>query len=125
MALDPITAGLDTATAIINKVWPDKTEAEKAQIAAVVQLAASQTDVDKAEADSSDPWQHWRGGLGWVCVMGYFWDFVAQPLISTIGAALGRTITLVPLDIGQLSTLTLGMLGLGAMHVVGQINGVK
>ena len=34
MVIDPITAGLDLAGTVINKIWPDKTEAERAQLAA-------------------------------------------------------------------------------------------
>lgn len=125
MALDPVTAGIDAVTTIVNKIWPDKTEAEKNQIAAVVQLAQAQTNVDQAEAGSADPLQHWRGGLGWVCVAGYAWTFVLQPLTIAVCKLLKYSVDLPPLDMSQLSTLTLGMLGLGAMHVVGQINGVK
>ena len=33
MALDPITAGLDLAKTVVQTIWPDKTEQEKAQLA--------------------------------------------------------------------------------------------
>ena len=33
MALDPITAGMDLAGKIIERIFPDKTEAEKAKLA--------------------------------------------------------------------------------------------
>ena len=38
MALDPVTAGIDAVTTIVSRIWPDKTEAEKAQLAAAIQL---------------------------------------------------------------------------------------
>lgn len=124
MALDPITAGLDTVTAIVSRIWPDKTEAEKAQLAAAIQLVSAQTDIDKAEAQSTDPLQHWRGGLGWVCVMAYFWNFVGQPLIIAGARVAGNVVlALPPIDIGPLATLTLGMLGLGGLHVTERIKG--
>ena len=34
MALDPLTAGVDLATTVINKIWPDKSAQEAAQLAA-------------------------------------------------------------------------------------------
>ena len=123
MALDPVTAGIDAVTTIVSRIWPDKTEAEKAQLAAAIQLVSAQTDIDKAEATSSDPLQHWRGGLGWVCVMAYFWNFVAQPLVIAGANLASHALNLPPLDIGPLATLTLGMLGLGGLHVAERIKG--
>ena len=34
MALDPLTAGIDLAKTVVGRIWPDKTEQEKAQLAA-------------------------------------------------------------------------------------------
>jgi hypothetical protein len=67
--------------------------------------------------------QHWRGGLGWVCVAGYFWNFVGGPLTNAVAAAFGHPLNLPSLDIGPLATLTLGMLGLGGLHVAERVNG--
>lgn len=115
MSLDPVTAGLDAVTAIVSRIWPDKTESEKAQIAAAVQAVSAQTNIDQAEAQSSDPLQHWRGGLGWVCVVAYLNNFVLVPWAQAFHVA-------VPLlNVESLSTLTLGMLGLGGMHVYQQV----
>jgi len=106
---------------ILGMIFPNKTEEEKAQMTMAFQMIQNQTDIDKTEANSSDPLQHWRGGLGWVCVMGYFYNFVAQPLIVDVMAIVGRPINLHPLAIEPLVTLTLGMLGLGGMHVYQQV----
>jgi Holin of 3TMs, for gene-transfer release len=111
------------AKGILGMIFPDKTEEEKAKIAAAMALVQAQTDIDKAEAQSTDPLQHWRGGLGWVCVLGYLYNFVVQPIIVDVAKLSGHAFPLTPLDIGPLSVLTLGMLGLGGMHVVQQING--
>lgn len=116
MSLDPVTAGIDAVTAIVSRIWPDKTESEKAQIAAAVQMVSAQTNIDQAEAQSSDPLQHWRGGLGWVCVAAYLNNFVLVPWAQALHIA-------VPLlNVESLSTLTFGMLGLGGMHVYQQVN---
>lgn len=47
--------------------FPDKTEEDNAKLAASLALIQTQTDIDKAEAQSTDPLQHWRGGLGMCC----------------------------------------------------------
>lgn len=125
MGLDVTGAGA-IATAVddvIGKFFPDKTKMEVAQLSAALQQLQAQTDTNKAEAASSDPLQHWRGGMGWVCVLGYFHNFIFQPLFTDVVAMLGKSVTLAPLEIGPLSTLTLGMLGLGGLHVAERIKG--
>jgi len=121
MALDPLTAGLDLASTIVGKIWPDKTAQEQQELAGMLAQLTAQTDIDKAEAASVDPLQHWRGGMGWVCVAAYGWNFVGQPLATTAATLLGHPVILPPLEIGPLSTLTLGMLGLGGLHVVERV----
>ena len=116
----------DAATAvqkIISMFFPDKTAEEQQKLAASLALLNAQTDIDKAEAQSSDPLQHWRGGLGWVCTAGYAYQFVLQPLIVAVTHIAGHPTQLPELDLGQLSTLTLGMLGLGTLHVAERIKG--
>jgi predicted metal-binding membrane protein len=123
MDLTGIGTAAEAAKGIIGMFFPDRTEEDKAKLAASLALIQAQTDINKTEAASSDPLQHWRGGLGWVCVAGYAWNFVVQPLIFTISQACGHTIAMRPLDISELSTLTLGMLGLGGLHVAERIKG--
>lgn len=125
MALDPITAGLDLASGIVDRIWPDKSQQEQQQLAAVLAMVQGQMAVNQAEAQSTDPLQHWRGGMGWVCVFGYAWNFVLRPAISDISALFGHQVTLTPMDLTQLATITLGMLGLGVMHMNQQIKGVQ
>lgn len=123
MALDPITAGLDLASTIVSKVWPDKSAQEQAQLSAVLSMITAQTDINKAEAQSTDPLQHWRGGLGWVCVAGYAWNYVLEPIASTVAAFMHYPVTLGRMDMTELSTLTIGMLGLGVTHAWQTVKG--
>ena len=120
-----IGAAITAAKDLVNTFFPNKTEEEKAQMAAMLQMIQNQTDINKAEAMSSDPLQHWRGGLGWVCTMGYAWNFVIEPLTTMIAAWAGHPLNLAPLDISELTTLTLGMLGLGGLHVVERVKGAS
>ena len=130
MSLTGIAEVADLANGIINKIWPDKTQAEKDAAAYQMQqviiesdLVKGQLAIDQAEATSSDPLQHWRGGLGWVCTLGYAWNFVLLPLVSSACIIFWHPLTLPTLDLGQLSTLTAGMLGLGTLHVAERIKG--
>lgn len=97
------------------------------ELDAQVALAGQQADIDKAEAQSSDRLQHWRGAAGWVCVAGLAWTFVGFPVLSCLLAATGHMPKggLPVLDNAQLWQLTAGMLGLGGWHVYGQVRGVK
>lgn len=123
MDITGIGAAATAAKDILGMIFPDKTEEDKAKLAATLALIQAQTDIDKAEAQSTDPLQHWRGGLGWVCVAGYGWNFVVQPLLLAGCAIAHYPVQLPILNIAELSTLTLGMLGLGGMHVYQQVNG--
>ncbi len=123
MYITGIGEAAQAARGILGMIFPDKTEEEKAKLAAALSLITSQTDIDKAEAQSSDPLQHWRGGLGWTCAIAYFWNFVGEPLIRTGAIIAGHPVILPQLDLGPLSALTLGMLGLGGLHVAERIKG--
>lgn len=64
MALDPLTAGLDLAKTVVDKIWPDKSEQERAQLAAALQLVHGQIDINKAEAASPSVFTSVREGEG-------------------------------------------------------------
>ncbi len=106
----------NAAKDILGMIFPNKTEEERAQIAASLALIQAQTDIDKAEASSSDPLQHWRGGLGWVCTLAYLNNFIIAPY----AIAYGMHVPLI--DTATLGELTAGMLGLGGMHVYQAVN---
>lgn len=119
MGLD--VTGIGTALSaiddIVGKFFPDKTAEDQAKIAAVLSQIQAQTNIDQAEAQSTDPLQHWRGGLGWVCVLAYLNNFVIVPYCT----AFGLHVPTIPSE--DLFTLTGGMLGLGGMHVYQQVKG--
>jgi hypothetical protein len=131
-ALDPITAVSNVVGGIIDRLWPDPAQANAAklqllQLQQTGELAqiTGQMQINQAEATSVDPLQHWRGGMGWVCVAGYAWNFVLQPLVNASAAIAGHPLNLPQLDITQLSTLTLGMLGLGGLHAWQSVKGAS
>lgn len=121
------------ATDLVNKFWPDKTQAEKDQLALQVQqmtiaanLTQGQIDVNKAEASSQSVFvAGWRPFVGWVCGAAFGWTFVIGPLMSFTLSAFKVSVSLPQLDLSQLSPVLMGMLGLGVMRTVEKVNGLK
>jgi Holin of 3TMs, for gene-transfer release len=105
------------AKGILGMIFPDKTAEEQGKLAAALAMIQAQTNIDQAEAQSSDPLQHWRGGLGWVCTFAYLNNFILVPWATSFGHHVPA------LDFEPLATLTAAMLGLGGMHVYQQANG--
>lgn len=52
MALDPLTAGLELGNSVINKLWPDASEQEKARMNQVLTVFTAQAEIVKTEAAS-------------------------------------------------------------------------
>ncbi|MEZ6933585.1 holin family protein [Aeromonas sp. BC14] len=118
----------------IDKIWPDKTEADKAKAAlAQAELqgalkemevqwenANAQIKVNEQEAASTNIFvAGWRPFVGWVCGSAFAWTFVLQPIVVTVFAAVGHPIDqnqLPKLDFSQIQPVLYGLLGLGAMR---------
>ena len=125
MSLDPITAGLDLTRTVVAAIWPDKSEQERAQLAAAVALVQGQLSINQAEAGSSSVFvAGWRPFIGWTCGVACGWNWLGLPVASFILAALGRSIDLAPADLSQMWPLLAGMLGLGALRTVEKVKGV-
>jgi uncharacterized protein (DUF2062 family) len=125
MALDPISAGLDLANTVVKTIWPDKSEEERAQLAAAVQLVQGQLDINKAEAGSASVFvAGWRPFIGWTCGVAFAYKFVAAPVAALVLTAVGHPITLPVLDFGEMMPILFGMLGLGAMRSFEKVKGV-
>jgi hypothetical protein len=125
MALDPVTAGFDFAKEVVNKIWPDKTEAEKAQLAAAVSMVQGQLDINRVEASSSSPFTSgWRPFIGWVCGSACAWNWIGLPIAVFACAYFGKQIQLRPADLTEMWPLLLGMLGLGSLRTIEKVKGV-
>ena len=127
--MTPILGGLlDAGLKILDKVLPDPQAKAAAQLEllklqqagefkaleADLQLALAQTEVNKVEAASADPFKSgWRPAAGWICVSGLFYQFLFQPLAAWSSSIHGWPAPPV-LELGDLYGLLFGMLGLGA-----------
>lgn len=120
-----IGAVADLAGSVINKIWPDKTEAEKQQLAAAVTLVQGQIEINKAEASNPSVFvSGWRPAIGWVCGMACAWNWVGLPIVKMVMAIYDHPLQLNPADIGEMMPILLGMLGLGGLRTAEKINGV-
>jgi holin (3TMs family) len=125
MAADPITAVADLAKVAVQAIWPDKTEQEKAQLAAAVALVQGQIDIDKTEAANPSLFvSGWRPFIGWVCGAGCAWNWIGLPIAKAALVYFGHAIDVSPADLSEMMPLLLGMLGLGGLRTVEKINRV-
>jgi hypothetical protein len=125
MSLDPLTAGVDLATTVINKIWPDKSAAEAAQLAAAVALVQGQMDVNKAEAASPNAFTSgWRPAIGWVCGLALLFQYILRPMLMWFGVITGHQWPPLPGIDDNLWQLMLGLLGLGGLRTFEKTKGV-
>jgi hypothetical protein len=125
MPIDPVTAGIELASTVVKTIWPDKSEQERAQLAAALALVQGQMDTNKAEAANPSVFVSGaRPFIMWICGVGLGMQFLVSPTIQWGAALFGKTVVLPPLDIGTLMTLLLGMLGLGGMRTFEKFKGV-
>jgi len=128
----------DLTGQVIDKVWPKKAEAEAAKVklfelqqSGELALLAAQTDLSKGQlqvnaveaANASVFVAGCRPAVGWVCVIGLLYTFLLRPLLAWASGMID-----IPeppmLDMGDLLTLLLGMLGLGGLRTFEKMNGV-
>lgn len=90
---------------------------ELAQLAADTDLMKGQIEVNKIEAASSSLFVSGaRPFIMWVCGIAYAYHFVLQPLLAFLFSAFNHPVALPAFDMGELSTVLMGMLGLGVMR---------
>ncbi len=128
MALDPLTAGIDLAGKVLDKLFPNPEERAAAELK-LQQLQQSgqlaQIEVNKAEAANASVFvAGWRPAVGWVCAAAFAYHYVIQPFLAFLFAAAGKVIPLPVFDIDSMMYVLGGMLGLGGMRSVEKVKGV-
>lgn len=140
LALDPISVALDIGGKLIDKLWPDPAKAdaaklellkmaqagELAHLTAETELAKGQIATNTAEAQNANVFvSGWRPFIGWVCGLGLFSQFIVRPFAMFVAGIFGKVIEYPSLDLGTLTTLLFGMLGLGVLRTAEKIKGTK
>lgn len=116
---------------LIDRVWPDPTEAAKAklelfkaekagelaELSAVWDNARAQTAVNQVEAAHESVFvAGWRPFIGWVCGIALTYKFIVLPTMFFFAALFGHKLEVPTLDFTEMLTVLFGMLGLGAMR---------
>ena len=111
---------LNVVAGIIDKVV-DKIDdftldkAEKAEL--IQQINKAQIEVNKVEANSNSLFvAGWRPFVGWTCGIALCYHFVLQPFLVFLLYSSGYQMDLPVFDMTTLTTILLGMLGLGGMR---------
>lgn len=128
MGLDVTGVGAvaDLASNVINKIWPDKSEEEKQQLAAAVMVVQGQIDINKEEAKSDSVFvSGWRPFIGWVCGSACAWNWIGLPIAKTGLLLAGYKLDIAPADLSEMLPVLMGMLGLGALRTFEKVKGTK
>lgn len=119
-----IGAVADLASTVVNKIFPDKTDQERAQLAAAVQIVQGQLDINKAEAASASVFTSgWRPAIGWCCAAALVLQYLARPMLQWVGVVSGHDWPTLPGIDDNLWQLMLGMLGLGGLRTIERVKG--
>lgn len=98
---------------------------EGAELEANVKAAVGQLEVNKAEAANPSLFvSGWRPFVGWLCAGGIGFQVILAPLLEWGSALAGAPTQFPQLDTSTLTTMLLGMLGLGGMRTFEKIQGV-
>lgn len=136
---DAVGAALNIGGKLIDRLIPDpaakaaaqlellkmQQSGELAKLASDTDLAKGQIDVNKTEAANPNLFvAGWRPFIGWVCGLGLFSQFIVRPFFLFVANLFKHAADFPVLDLGTLTTLLFGMLGLGAMRSFEKVNGV-
>lgn len=127
---------IDGIFKIIDKVIPDPKEKAYAQMEALklqqagefkqieadLRVMLAQAEINKAEAGTDAFRGGWRPAVGWTCVGGLFYTYLAQPLLAWLSSVQNWPVP-PTLDIFDLMILLGGMLGFGGMRSFERIKG--
>lgn len=97
---------------------------ELAQLNADLQMSQGQMEINKVEAASGSLFvAGWRPAIGWVCGAAFAFKFILGPSAVVVMAMAGHPIVLPEFDFTEMSTILMGMLGLGALRTVEKVKG--
>jgi len=116
--LNVVAGIIDKVAGHVDKFTLDKEE--KAQL--IQEINKAQIEVNKVEAGSSNLFvSGWRPSVGWVCSIALCYHFVLQPLLMFVFSAIGKPMELPAFQMETLTTVLLGILGLGSMRSIEKV----
>ena len=136
----PWTLLIEPISRLLDKIIPDpaarelakqellrsERQADLEEFKLAIQADQLQTEINKTEAASDDRFvAGWRPFIGWVCGIAFAYHFVLQPFLAFALVAAGQNVTLPVFDMDALSTVLMGMLGLGGLRTVEKITKMK
>ena len=116
------TLATDIRSAITGEISPEaKAELEAKTLQIESKILMAQAEINKAEAQHASLFvSGWRPFIGWVCGTALLYNFLVAPLVSQFSK-----LAMLPLDIGPLITLLIGMLGIAGLRTVEKANGTQ
>lgn len=124
MDLTGLSSVAQLGSEIVNRIWPDASEADKsklafalAQLQAASETAKTQAGVNQVEAASGSLFvSGWRPGLGWICVAALGYQFIVYPLLLWLTVWFPEIHAPAPIVSDMLWELMFGMLGLAGLR---------
>ena len=122
----------ELANGVINRIWPDASEAERgkltlalAQLNAEVESAKGQMAVNAAEAANSSVFvSGWRPAVGWCCVAALGYQYIIYPLLLWLVMFYPNLTAPKPVVSEVLMELLFGLLGISGLRTFEKIKGV-
>lgn len=117
----------------IERIKELQQKGDLAELEAYISVLQGQIDINKIEAASTSFFKSgWRPFVGWVCGVGFAYKFIIQPFLIFALIALaefkGIDISIVEklpeLNWVEMSTILMGMLGLGTLRTLDKNAGV-
>jgi len=134
MSLDPLTAALDIGNKVIDRLWPDPTQAAaakmellKLQQSGELQQIAGQIEINKVEAANTNIFvAGWRPFVGWVRGLAFAYAAIGEPLARFVATVCYHYAGTYPaIDTTLTMQLLFGLLGLGAFRSFDKVKGTS
>lgn len=115
----------DAVTPVVNKILdfiPDPTqklEAQKLLLTQIAQSDSEQNATNLAEANNANLFvSGWRPFIGWACGLAFAYHYVVEPFLMFCISCYRGSCVQPAFDMATLSTVLMGMLGLGTLRTV-------
>lgn len=124
---------IDPLSRLLDKLIPDPEARAHAQLELMkssrgmdieeLRLAiaadSAQTAINQQEAANPNLFvSGWRPFIGWVCGVAFAYHFILQPLLAFAIANHGGEVKLPAFEMQELSTVLMGILGLGGLRTI-------